>query len=80
MLTWVFKGEKIVFVIPVGSGAVLSISPNGYVAFLNFLRAWWGLGSPWSLIWLLGAPSLASRQGLGRVENTEPGFLCFIEN
>lgn len=66
--------------IPVGSGDDLSISTNGYLAFLNFLRAWQDLRSPWNLIWLHGAQSLAGRQGLGKVENTEPGFLCSIKN
>lgn len=67
-------------VIPVGSGDDLSISTNGYMAFLNFLRVWRGPGSLWSLIRVHGAQSLAGRQGLGKVENTEPGFLCLLRN
>lgn len=77
--TEIGKGEKTALVIPVGSGDDLSISTKGYLAFLNFWRTWQGPGSPWSLIWLLAAQSLAGRQGLGKAENTEPGFLCLTK-
>lgn len=32
--------------------------------------------SPWNLIWLHLAQALAGRRGLGKVGDTEPGFLC----